>query len=181
MKALVIGLAGSMGSGKSTLSNNLAYALECPRVSFGDYVRSMAKKLNKEETRSVLQELGESIIANQGWDIFCQAVLSQADYKLGGSIVVDGIRHVEALETLQRLVAPVEFALIYVSIDNSEQLARLSARSAYSPDQLKHHKEHSTERQVESILPQRAQLLVDGTKPEHEVLGQILLWLKQRS
>jgi len=103
---LILAFSGGIGSGKSTLSSGVAEALEWPRVSFGRYVRAVALDRGLDaESREVLQEVGESLIT-AGWVPFCRAVLTQADWRPERSLVVDGIRHVEALQTLRALAAP---------------------------------------------------------------------------
>ena len=44
MKPVVLAFAGGIASGKSTLSSGVSRALGWPRVSFGDYVRRVARE-----------------------------------------------------------------------------------------------------------------------------------------
>jgi dephospho-CoA kinase len=77
MKPIVVGFAGSIASGKSTLSIEVASSLEWQRVSFGDYVRTVAQSQGLGDSREMLQAVGASLI-NQGMEQFCKAVLYSA-------------------------------------------------------------------------------------------------------
>ena len=49
LEPLVIGFAGRIGSGKSTLSSEVAERLGWRRASFGDYLRTVAKSSGLDE------------------------------------------------------------------------------------------------------------------------------------
>ena len=57
MKAAIV-ICGRIGSGKSTVSAMLASDLSIQVVSFGDYVRQMARRGGRPDTRSALQNFG---------------------------------------------------------------------------------------------------------------------------
>jgi dephospho-CoA kinase len=78
----VIGLAGQIAAGKTTIATRLAARLGIPRVSFGDEVRRVAAERGLPADRAVLQDLGEELIA-AGWDSFCRAVLAQGAWQPG--------------------------------------------------------------------------------------------------
>ena len=179
-RQLVVAIAGAIRSGKTCLSIGLSNALGWPRVGFGDYVRSVARSRGLDETREVLQELGATLVG-QGWEQFCRAVLHQADWRPGECLVVDGVRHVEAIPTLRREVAPSDLALIFIAVDDSTREARLRQEGLLDRERLKKTEAHSTEAQVRTALPQLADLVVDGSRPERELLEDILLWVQRRT
>jgi cytidylate kinase len=127
VKSVAVGVSGRIGSGKTTLAQALAVRMECGYASFGDYVRSvaLARELNVSE-RKVLQDVGDELIA-AGWLPFCRAMLDHSGYA-GGSVVVDGIRHREAVTTLAQIVAPLPFRLLAVYIDSERRDRRLRDR-----------------------------------------------------
>jgi dephospho-CoA kinase len=127
VKSLVLAFSGSIGSGKSTLSLSVAKALNWPYVSFGNHVRTVALLRGLGESREVLQEVGESLI-QEGWEQFCKSVLAQTTWEPGEPLVVDGIRHVEAVETLQLLIVPSELLLIHITLNEPTRKARLYKR-----------------------------------------------------
>jgi dephospho-CoA kinase len=124
---VALGVSGRIGSGKTSLAVVLAERLDCPRASFGDYVRSVATDRGLDASRrDVLQALGDQLIAN-GWDTFCAAVLRFAGYT-AGSVVVDGIRHAGAAKTMQTLLAPAQWKLVAVESEEATRRSRLTAR-----------------------------------------------------
>ena len=178
MKPIVLGFAGSIASGKSTLSIEVAKALGWQRVSFGDYVRTVANCQGLRESREVLQAVGASLI-NQGVEQFCKSVLEQLNWKPGQPLVVDGIRHAEVVLTLRRLVAPSEFLLIFVMVNESTRETRLIEKGLTHWGQLQQIEAHSTEVQVQTVLLEMADLTVDNTREIKELVEEILMWVNQ--
>ena len=124
MQTIVLGFSGPIASGKTTISMKLAKHLGCPRVSFGDYVRKVASERGLDVlSRDVLQNVGESLI-REGWKKFCSSVLEQVKWEPGGTLVVDGVRHKEALTNLKELTAPSKMFLIYVTASQVDKEKR---------------------------------------------------------
>jgi adenylate kinase family enzyme len=123
---LLVGLTGKRGSGKSTIARRLAqrYGFAC--TSFGDVVRREAIARALLSDMPTLQALGQQLINEWGWTRFCQATL--AGTHDSSNVVIDGIRHIHALETLRSLVAPAPLMLVYVQLDETHRVARLRAR-----------------------------------------------------
>jgi len=172
MDNIVIAFAGQIGSGKSTISIALAEALGLSRASFGDHVRSVAKQRGLTQDRKMLQIIGSELIKN-GWGPFCKAVLSQAGWKRGDSIIVDGIRHIEAIETLRQMTAPLKFVQIFISIEEEDRKSRLMSKGIMDKKGKSIIESHSTEAQVYS-LHNEANLVLDGTQPISELVRQII-------
>src|SRR6266702_3054160 len=178
MKSIILAFSGSIGSGKSTLSLNVAKALNWPYVSFGNYGRAVAKIRGLEESRAVLQDVSESLI-KEGWEQFCRSVLAQVAWKPGDSLVVDGIRHIEAIDTLRLLIAPSELLLIYITVNETTRKTRLRERKTADYAHIQSIEDHSTEIQVKTFLPQKADLIVSGDRSKDDLVRDILLWVQQ--
>lgn len=172
MDNVIIAFAGPIGSGKSTVSFAIAEALGLSRASFGDYVRGVAKQRGLTQDRETLQLIGSELIGN-GWGPFCKAVLSQAGWKKGKGVVVDGIRHIEAVETLLQMTAPSKFVLVFVSITEKERQIRLVQKGIKDKEDQIRIESHPTEVQVKS-LESKADLILDGTRPSLELVDQIM-------
>ena len=172
---LAVGLSGRIGSGKTSLATALAERVRCPRASFGDYVRSVGAGRGLDaEDRSVLQDLGDELIATQGWTPFCQSVLDQAGYA-SGSVVVDGIRHAQAAETMRVLLAPTPWRLVAIDSENEVRLSRLAARGvvgagAHTADT------HPNETQVGAVMDS-ADFVVSGDSTVEDAVNAIMTWL----
>lgn len=161
MSPVIIVFSGAIGSGKSSLSQAVATRLGLSRVGFGDYVRMKAGQRGVPQTRESLQEVGASLI-RAGWHQFCSSVLSQSGWKVGQSLVVDGVRHVEALQSLKRITAPSQVVLVFIRLSESERRSRL-AQAGTPNAPLSQWESHSTENQVEATLPVIADLIIDGS------------------
>lgn len=123
---LIVGLTGKRGSGKSTIAHQLVEEYGFARASFGDLVRDEAIARSLPTDVATLQTLGRTLIDEWGWTKFCQAAI--AGTRDASKVVIDGIRHVGALETIRRLVAPVPLILVFVHLDESRRLMRLRVR-----------------------------------------------------
>lgn len=178
MKNLVLAFSGKIASGKTTISREVAHILNWPWVSFGDFIRSVARERGLEESREVLQELGEKFVKEeQEW--LCQKVLSQEKWAPGGSLIIDGIRHIEILNKLKTLVYPSELFLITIHLDEEIRIERLQ-KHGISLRNIELTGKHSTEQQND-LLIQTADLLLDGSKEIEDLLNIIITWIQNKS
>jgi len=171
---VALGISGRIGSGKTSLAVALAERLNCPRASFGDYVRSVAADRGLDASqRDVLQEVGNDLIG-AGWDAFCTAVLGTARYS-GGSVVVDGIRHMDAAQTMRTLVAPTPWRLVAVESESAARLSRLAARGVGDASATKADS-HRNEGEVESVMSS-ADLVISGDSTVADIADVVMEWL----
>ena len=153
MKPFVLAISGRIASGKSTLSLHIAGTLKCARASFfGDYVHQVATARGLELDGDTLQSVGAELVES-GWEPFCLAVLSQSSWRPGQLLVIDGVRHVDAVPHLKILVAPVSLILVHVMIDEELRTGRIREREATSEASDKRNEMHSTERDVKNGSP----------------------------
>jgi cytidylate kinase len=179
LEPMVLAFSGKMGSGKSTLSEHVAKALDWKRASFGDYVRKIAKDEGlDEESRDVLQELGARLVKS-GPEEFCRDVLAQFDWRSGEPLIVEGVRHAEIIEALRRVVAPLEVRLVFLEVTDVRRIERLQMRDSAVVERLKQVESHSTEKQVSTVLPEMADLRVSGDKSISELVLEIVTWVHQ--
>jgi cytidylate kinase len=177
MAAFVVTFGGGMLSGKSSISSAVAEALGWPRVGFGDYVRSVARAGGLADTREALQEVGVSLIS-EGWEKFCRAVLSQARWSPGESLVVDGVRHREALDTLASIVTPSRLVVVHVALGRPEQEQRLKGSGVVDSERRRRILAHSTEVQAHAVLPRLADFTVDGGQAVKQETARVVEWLR---
>lgn len=179
MLTVAVGFAGAIGSGKTTIATTLHQLLGGVFVSFGDYVRAEAQRCGLAESRETLQDLGESLIAERGWDGFCQDTLAYFGWHHGNPVVIDGVRHVEVVSALRRLVSPGRFALVFVTTAEGVRLDRLKTEGLSEDRQCARVEAHSTESQVRGPLAGIAELIVDGALPANNNARTIVRWLAQ--
>ena len=178
LEPLVLGFAGKIGSGKSTISEEVARTLGWSRASFGDYLRSRAKSSGFGQSREVLQEIGASLVENDTKE-FCRAVLAHYKWNAGEPLVIDGIRHAEVVEALRTLVAPLELRLIFLDVPEDQRLARLQKVDEAVAENLLEVESHSTELQVKDRLRELADLKLAGTRPVEELVSTVVGWVHQ--
>ena len=175
----VIGFSGAFASGKSTLSEAVAHALGCKRVSFGGVVRAAAKSRGLDTTRETLQQVGEELVSEDP-DGFCNKVLESGGWNPGEGLVIDGIRHVDIAKRLERLVRPAEFRLVHLAAPRDVRVERLKSRGEESAlGAMARLESHSTEIEVERELPEVADLLIDGSSPLEQLIDEVADWVHQ--
>lgn len=177
MKPAILTFSGPIASGKSALSNKLAQTFHWSRVSFGDYVRAIANARRMPKTREVLQAIGTELVTSD-LEGFCNAVLEQASWQHGQPLIIDGIRHIEVLKTLQKLVAPMKLFLVFITIDEVIQANRLIEREPNELLALQALELDATEQQVGAYLKDTADFVVDGSRSVEEASQDIADWLQ---
>ena len=177
MTNTVLAFSGGIASGKSELSTAVAEALGYPRVSFGDYVRTVTGFRGLEQCRQNWQMVGEALLLEDPRQ-FCVAVLTQDSWTPGDPLVVDGVRHVDVTKMLSKLVSPSELRLVYIDTDTRIRVERLFQRTS-DGGSLTTLDEHSTEVQVVGALRARADLVVDGTKPLAVLVDEVVDWSRR--
>lgn len=174
MKPVTLAFAGRIKSGKSTISQAVSTKLGWKRASFGDYVRKQAALRGIDQSRESLQGLGAKLV-DEGWEKFCLQVLKQADWKKGDSITVDGVRHMQALETLRKITLPAETLLVFVKTDERTWRERLN-KEGIGTENLKSFESHSTEKEV-AALSRVADFVVEGGQSPGQTVDSIIKWI----
>lgn len=161
MRAVVC-LAGGIASGKTTVAQALAEGWPNASVrSFGDVVRRRVRAAGLAVERATLQDTGLRLIA-EGWPTFVDELVTglPPDADL---LIVDGIRHVGAVEELRRRFPEVPVRLIYLRADEASVRERLGIRGE-SQEILGH--------QVESSLgavERAADEVIEVSQPVEEI------------
>ena len=169
----VICIGGGIASGKTTLAQALAEHLPNVAVrSFGNVVRHRARSQGKSLDRVSLQAIGLELIA-VGWESFVDALLEDAPRGIS-LLIVEGIRHREAVEELQRRYAHDQFLIVYLRINPAEQNARLKQRGESLTRRT--HTVEASLAEVEAL----AELVMDGSQPLAETVKAILAVLSSQ-
>ena len=121
----IIGIAGKIASGKTTLAARLSLLTAGRIASFGLYVRSQAKIRGILENRSNLQELGENLITEFGEIRFVEQAL---DLKNSHDkvLIIDGVRHKAVWEAITKVTSLS--VLVYLDISENMRVERLKLR-----------------------------------------------------
>jgi dephospho-CoA kinase len=173
---VTIAIAGKICSGKTTIATALAKLLDCPRASFGDYVREVVANRELPPTRVNLQQVGAEILKT-GTDDFCKAVLLQSGWIPGQSLVIDGLRHEETIEPIRQQVKPSELKIVFLSIDERTRSSRLAQRGDGDAIALMLADTHPSEYQANTTLAAHADLVINASQSIDEIVSEIKAWI----
>lgn len=178
LMAMLVCFSGQIGSGKSSVSRTVADRLGWKRAGFGDFLRAELQSAGGDPTsREQLQDLGQSLITTDA-EGFCRRVLAAGGFTPGDNFVLDGVRHVQACSTLQRLARPSVGRLIFLTADNEVLRLRVASRSDAAD--LIRATAHAVESETFKDLPSIADRVIDVNQSIDAVvedcLEQIVKW-----
>lgn len=159
MKNCVIGFSGQIGSGKSTLARAVAEEFHWPCVGFGSCIREIALYRGLELSRGVLQTLGAELVESDPAKL-CESVIAASGQKPGQPLVIEGIRHVEIFRIIKEMVFPLEFHLIFVTVEETLRSKRLLQRDRSHLQGRSG--QHSTEKDVKNGLEDLASCVIEN-------------------
>lgn len=174
MRSIVIGLAGAIGSGKTSIALGLANCLQCPIASFGAYVRDFAARTGRGNSREILQSISEELIASVGPDGLTQSVLLSAEWDRKHSLIVDGIRHPAVVAALKAEVAPLPVRVVYLDVRPEVRRERFVARDNLSSSDLNGFELHSTERDVGTQVRELADVVVSADGQVKDTVARVM-------
>lgn len=174
---MIVAFAGRIASGKSAVSRAVADHYAVDRVSFGDAVRTEAKRRRLGESRTILQEVGDELVGD-GWDAFCARVIGQVKWDGGRSLVVDGVRHVGAVEALRRIGGSASFVLVFIETPWERRVEWLAERGVSAPAAIAADS-HPNESELDDVMSQ-ADLVVANNTDLDSVLAAVVAFVHQR-
>lgn len=141
-KQILIGLLGTIGSGKTTLSDYLAKKHGFYRVIMGDLIREKARQEGLELTRENLGKTQEKYHKIYGKDFLINEALKKLRNSGKTKLLIDGIRTPRQAEKSKEEGA----LLILVDAQKKIRFARLRARKRENDpqnfEQFKEQEEH---------------------------------------
>ena len=168
---LAIGLAGGVGSGKSTVAKSLAATVAGQVVSFGDYIRHLASALGEPTDRSNLQRIGQQRV-EAGASEFLNAFLIWASPEPGVPLIIDGVRHIAVHEALRKWAALSDIDYTLIVLDTSAQ-ARADRRHNGDVREIVTVDGHPVENEAIARLPDLADIVIDGSGSIDDVMNRI--------
>ncbi|MYL65989.1 AAA family ATPase [Bacillus hwajinpoensis] len=179
MNKVVVGFCGKLASGKTTLSQVLAKKLDFQMISFGDFVRNYTSaKGFDSSSRETLQYFGEKLISQWGYEGFCNKVLEGVDLNEIKGVVIDGIRHKEIYFNLRDLYRD-KFLFVFIDVDESLRLNRMSKRDISPQGQNIILEQHSTEIQVEE-LKAYSNLTINNSESLDDNIVKLINFINER-
>jgi len=170
----IILFAGLSKSGKTTLAKKLAESLRMPFSSFGDYVRKEAQHRGFTDSASrQLQELGLEMV-KKDIEGFCKGVLEEGGYLVGRGLIIDGIRHMDALAAIKTLAPGQPVKLVYLESSMADRMKR-SSLSARELQEIDSHPVESDR----ILLKSAADLVLSTSAETDECFEALLTWTTQ--
>jgi hypothetical protein len=110
------------------------------------------------------QQYGQRLVQYQLEEFVAGTLAMAPNWAQSGNLIVDGMRHVEVLLTLRRLVSDAGSSVFYVHVRANPLEREASARDRGIQEQDMFRYDHAlSEAQMNRILPAYADLEVDGT------------------
>ena len=171
MKVAIV-ICGQIGSGKSTVAAMLASDLSIQVVSFGDYVRQVARRRGRPATRSALQNLGDCLYQRLGASGLLQGTLEMAGIDSDETVIFDGVRHIDVLSEIRRRAGKTVAIYLDASPEVRYQRRRSQGSAGLSWQEFEAIDNHSVEREI-GALAELCDFVVDASQPLSPLQGDL--------
>ena len=136
---------GEMGAGKSTVANYLRDTYGYSKLSFGSKIHSESK-LHGSESRTEMQQYGQSMRKIFGINIWCDYVYKQSQSIKNGNVIIDDGRQLNEFQYYSDL----GYLTVAVIADENKRIERLEKRVNYVIDPKTFN--HETEIQAQQCV-----------------------------
>ena len=171
-------IAGGACSGKSTLTHRIANHTGYPVGSFGGCLRNYAREAKLPLTVESLQNLGQGLISQLGYDGFLQWIIRHSpDVQWDNAFILDGVRHVAMYDSLKK--AFLSNVLVYCVCDRETQIVRMMDRDKVLREDAERILLHPLEQFV-SDLASQANLFCRPEDSLENFLAQLDALIKQQ-
>lgn len=175
MNKVIFGIAGEIGSGKTSIAKYLQKKYQAKLFSFSGMLRDILHRLYLEETRSNIQTLSTILRQSFSEDIMSKVIAKDIELAPAKLIVAEAIRRPSDIVYLKQLP---RFFVIAVRADVSKRFERLTARSENADDQTKTWKEFQKEAEQESEqkiqeIAKQADFTIDNNGSLEELHQQV--------
>ncbi len=160
------------------MARELAARLNSVASSFGEYVRYLAAAAGEDTERQSLQHFGQRLV-EADTEAFVDSFLKWAFPSTGDALVIDGVRHVAVDKALRMRSAASghDYFLILLETSFADRAKR---RPETVEAELLKLEDHPVEREAVTALPQVADIIVDGSGDQADVLSRIALAAPKR-
>ena len=170
MSKIIIGLVGSLASGKETTKKYLAEKYQAKDCRFSSILRDVLNRVAIPVSRENLQKVSTILRANFGENLLAKAIARDAIKLDADIVVIDGVRRFTDIEHLKDLP---NFVLVKIDADPKIRYERMKKRNENEGDDNKTYEQflgdHNAEadRQIPEVM-KGAKYVIDnsGTFPE---------------
>ena len=175
MAKIILGLVGSMASGKETVKKYLAENYKAKDCKFSSPLRDVLDRIVVSVSRENMQNLSTILRANFGENLLAKIIANDASKLEAEIVVIDGVRRPTDIEHLIKLP---NFFLIKIDSDPKTRYERMIKRNENEGDDKKTFEQFMKDHEAEadSLIPkvmESAQYSIDNSGNFEDLYKQI--------
>ena len=147
MAKIILGLVGSLASGKETTKKYVVNKYNAKDCRFSTILRDILSRVDLPNSRENLQRLSTVLRANFGEDLLAKAIAMDAEKLNANVVVIDGVRRFTDIEHLKDLP---NFVLVKIDADPKIRYERLKTRNENAGDGQKTFEEFLKDQEAEA-------------------------------
>ena len=175
MSKIIVGLVGSLASGKETTKKYLVEKYSAKDCKFSTILRDVLVRVAVPNSRENLQKISTVLRANFGENLLAKAIAMDASKLDADIVVIDGVRRFTDIEHLNELS---NFILVKIDADKNVRYERMKARNENAGDDKKTFEEfledHNAEadKQIPEVM-KTAKYSIDNSGSIKDLYNQI--------
>lgn len=134
MSKIILGLVGSLASGKETTKKYLIEKYNAKDCKFSTILRDVLERVAVPNSRENLQKISTVLRANFGENLLAKAIAMDASKLDADIVVIDGVRRFTDIEHLKDLP---NFILVKIDADPKIRYERMKLRNENAGDNKK--------------------------------------------
>ena len=147
MSKIILGLVGSLASGKETTKKYLIEKYQAKDCRFSSILRDILSRVDLPNSRENMQKLSTVLRANFGENLLAKAIAMDAGKLDASVVVIDGVRRFTDIEHLKDLP---NFILVKIDADPKIRYKRLKTRNENAGDDKKTFEEFLKDHEAEA-------------------------------
>ncbi len=168
---MILGIAGSIASGKTFVSQTLLETNCFFYTSFSNILKEYCSKQGITPTREILQNLGKHLIETKGNQGFMEWIISEGNIPTN-NVLLDGFRHVDIWHSFKKYYPSAN--LVFCDVSCKEQIRRICLRDKISEQEALQILNHPIEQDVCRLKTEASVIFSEKTLKE-----DIIRWVKQ--
>lgn len=146
-KKIIIGLVGTLASGKETIKKYLAEKYNSKDCKFSAILRDVLARIDVVNSRENVQKISTVLRANFGENLLAKAIAKDASKLEADIVVIDGVRRFTDIEHLNDLP---NFVLVKIDADPKIRYERMKIRNENAGDDKKTFEEFMKDQEAEA-------------------------------